>query len=164
VNGSIKRGKSVGCPACKDERGTESSQHVGFTIVRASPAGQAQSGPELTDPRPHITDISKDDPGSLVRYRRRIGTGTRRQRFPRPGQRLMRTGHRQRQQVVHVAIPGPGCRRAFHHEQMLDPRIRAVEFALRDKGLHSFTQPPLYATNTAQIVITLREHHTALQK
>jgi hypothetical protein len=39
VNGSIKRGKSFRCPACEDERSTESSQHVGFTILRASPAG-----------------------------------------------------------------------------------------------------------------------------
>jgi len=75
VNGSIKRGKSLRCPACKDECGTESSQHVGFAILRASPAGQAQRGPEFTDPRAHITDIAKDDPGGLARYRRRIGIG-----------------------------------------------------------------------------------------
>jgi hypothetical protein len=68
MNGTIKSGKPVRRPACQDESGSEGSQHVCFTILRTSPAGQAQRGPKLADPRVHIADIAKNDPGRLVRY------------------------------------------------------------------------------------------------
>jgi len=75
INSSAKGSESVRRPARVDQRRTERSQHIRFTILRATPAGQPKRGAELTDPRAHVTDIAKDDPCSLARYRRRIGIG-----------------------------------------------------------------------------------------
>jgi hypothetical protein len=78
MNSTIKGSKPVGRPACKDESGPKGSQHVCFTVLRTSPAGQAQCGTKLANPRLHITDIAKDDPGGLVCNRRCIRMGPRR--------------------------------------------------------------------------------------
>jgi len=115
IHGSVKRGKSRCRPARVDIRRSESRQHVGFTILRASPAGQAQCGPELADPRANIADVAKNDPGGLACYRSHIGIGPGSQDLVRPGQCFMRTGHRQRQQVVHLTMSEPGRGHAFHH-------------------------------------------------
>jgi hypothetical protein len=41
MNGTVEGGEPVRRPADEDQRNSESSQHIGFAIWRASPAGQA---------------------------------------------------------------------------------------------------------------------------
>ena len=103
LNGTIKGGEPLGCPACVDERQAQGGQHVGLPLRRAGLPGQAQRAAQLAYARADVTEITQHDSGRLVRYRCLVRAGPFRQNGARLGQGFARTRQCQQQQIVRVA-------------------------------------------------------------
>ncbi len=99
----VQRRKPGLSPACIDQRDSERRQHVRLTLQRATPPGQAQCGPQLTDPGAHIAELAQHDANGLAGDGSVIRAGILREDRPRAGERIARAGKREKQQLKRPA-------------------------------------------------------------